>query len=342
MRSIATKSAVDLVCGMDVDIATAECSAAHEGRTYYFCSSGCKAKFIAAPETYLAPPTEQATAAGTEGAIYTCPMHPQIRQIGPGSCPICGMALEPLVAVADVQPNDELLDMTHRLWIGLVLTVPIVALEMGAHVPALRLHELLAPQTSALIQFALASPVVLWAGWPFFARGWASIISRHLNMFTLIAIGTGASYLYSVIATFAPSIFPAGFRSMGGAVDVYFEPAAVITVLVLLGQVLELRAREQTGGAIRALLNLAPKTARRIGDGGDERDVPIEAVQIGDRLRIRPGDSVPVDGEILDGSSAVDESMVTGESMPVAKGTGAKVIAGTINGTGALVMRAEK
>ncbi|MDQ2993085.1 MAG: heavy metal translocating P-type ATPase, partial [Candidatus Eremiobacteraeota bacterium] len=342
MRSIATETAVDPVCGMDVDVATAEYHAAHEGRTYYFCSSSCKAKFITAPETYLAPPTEQMTPVGTEGTIYTCPMHSQIRQIGPGSCPICGMTLEPLVAVAGAEPDHELVDMTHRLWIGLVLTIPIVVLEMGAHIPALRIHELLAPQTSALIQFALATPVVLWGGWSFFTRGWASLISRHLNMFTLIALGTGASYLYSVIATFVPSIFPAGFRGMGGAVDVYFEPAAVITVLVLLGQVLELRAREQTGGAIRALLNLSPKTARRIGDGGDERDVPIEAVQMGDRLRIRPGDSIPVDGEVVDGSSVVDESMVTGESMPVAKVTGAKVVGGTINGTGALVMRAEK
>ncbi len=342
MRTIAAETAVDPVCGMDVDVATAEHRAEHEGGTYYFCSSGCKAKFISAPETYLAPPTEHVTPAAAEGATYTCPMHPQIRQIGPGSCPICGMALEPLVVVSDVQPNHELLDMTRRLWIGAVLAAPIVAIEMGAHVPALRVHELLAPQVAALIEFALATPVVLWAGWPFFARGWASLISRHLNMFTLIAIGTGTAYLYSVIATFAPSIFPAGFRGMGGAVDVYFEPAAVITVLVLLGQVLELRAREQTGGAIRALLNLAPKTARRIGDGGNEIDVPIEAVQIGDRLRIRPGDSIPVDGEVLEGRSAVDESMVTGESMPVAKLTGAKVVGGTINGTGTLVMRAEK
>ena len=247
------------------------------------------------------------------GAIYTCPMHPQIRQVGPGNCPICGMTLEPVKATADVGENRELVDMTRRFWVGLALTLPVFILEMGGHIPALGLHDLIPPRISNWIQFALSTPVVLWAGWPFFERAWASVVHRSLNMFSLIALGTGAAYLYSVFATFAPGMFPAGFREMGGTVAVYFEAAAVITVLVLLGQVLELRAREQTGGAIRALLKLAPKTARRLKSGGDDEEVALELVQVGDRLRIRPGDGVPVDGEVLEGKSAVDESMVTGE-----------------------------
>ena len=275
-------------------------------------------------------------------AIYTCPMHPQIRHEGPGSCPICGMALEPLAVALDAEPNHELTDMQRRFWIGVVLSIPVVVLAMGAHVPALRLHEFVSARTSAWIQLLLATPVVLWAGWPFFERGWSSLMTRNLNMFTLIALGTGTAYLYSVVATIAPGIFPAGFRTMDGAVETYFEPAVAITVLVLLGQVLELRARERTGDAIRALLNLAPKTARRLADGDEEADIPIELVRVGDRLRVRPGDAVPVDGRVIDGKSAVDESMVTGESMPASKSIGDGLVGGTINGTGALVMRADK
>ncbi|GAV36494.1 Silver exporting P-type ATPase [Roseomonas sp. TAS13] len=269
-------------------------------------------------------------------------MHPEIRQEGPGNCPICGMALEPLDVTAEAAPNHELADMTRRFWIGLALTLPVVVLEMGAHIPGLGLHHLVPPRISVWIQFLLGTPVVLWAGWPFFMRGWQSVVNRSLNMFTLIALGTGAAYLYSLVATFAPGVFPEGFRGMDGTVAVYFEAAAVITVLVLLGQVLELRAREQTGGAIRALLNMAPKTARRLKENGEDEEVPLADVQAGDRLRVRPGESVPVDGEVLEGSGAVDESMVTGESLPVEKGPGAKLIGGTVNGTGSLVMRADK
>jgi Cu+-exporting ATPase len=276
------------------------------------------------------------------GVIYTCPMHPQIRQVGPGNCPICGMTLEPVKATADVGENRELVDMTRRFWVGLALTLPVFILEMGGHIPALGLDDLVPPRISNWIQFALSTPVVLWAGWPFFERARASVVHRSLNMFSLIALGTGAAYLYSLFATFAPGMFPAGFRELGGTVAVYFEAAAVIPVLVLLGQVLELRAREQTGGAIRALLKLAPKTARRLNPGGDDEEVALELVQVGDRLRVRPGDGVPVDGEVLEGKSAVDESMVTGESMPAAKEPGDKLIGGTVNGTGSLVMRADK
>src|SRR5271168_4403096 len=293
------------------------------------------------------PPSRDATSMASSApikaaVIYTCPMHPQIRQVGPGNCPICGMTLEPVTATADVGDNRELADMSRRFWVGLVLTLPVFVLEMGGHIPALGLDNLIPPRTSNWIQFALSTPVVLWAGWPFFERAWASVVHRSLNMFSLIALGIGASYLYSVFAIFAPETFPAGFRDMGGTVSVYFEAAAVITVLVLLGQVLELRAREQTGGAIRALLNLAPKTARRLRAGGDDEEVPIERVQVGDRVRVRPGDGVPVDGEVLEGKSAVDESMVTGESMPSAKQPGDMLIGGTVNGTGSLVMRADQ
>jgi P-type Cu+ transporter len=287
--------------------------------------------------TSMAPP-----ATINAGVIYTCSMHPQIRQVGPGNCPICGMTLEPVKATADVGENRELVDMTRRFWMGLALTLPVFILEMGGHIPALGLDDLVPPRISTWIQFALSTPVVLWAGWPFFERAWASVVHRSLNMFSLIALGTGAAYLYSVFATFAPGMFPAGFREMGGTVAVYFEAAAVITVLVLLGQVLELRARAQTGGAIRALLKLAPKTARRLKPGGDDEEVALELVQAGDRLRVRPGDGVPVDGEVLEGKSAVDESMVTGESMPAAKQPGEKLIGGTVNGTGSLVMRADR
>ena len=330
----------DPVCGMTVDPSTSKHRLDHGGQTFHFCSAGCRAKFAAGPDSYLKPAVTAAPPA-KPGAIYTCPMHPQIRQAGPGSCPICGMALEPVAVSAEAQPNEELAGMSRRFWIGLVLTLPVFILEMGSHIPGLGLHELVPPAASTWVQFALATPVVLWAGWPFFQRGWASVRSGHLNMFTLIALGTGAAYLYSLAATFAPGAFPAGFHTMGGTVPVYYEAAAVITVLVLLGQVLELRARDQTGGAIRALLNLAPKTARRLREGAEDEEVPLGEVQVGDRLRVRPGDGVPVDGVILDGRSAVDESMVTGESMPAAKGPGDKVVGGTVNGTGALVVRAE-
>ncbi|MBB5696583.1 Cu+-exporting ATPase [Roseomonas pecuniae] len=314
----------------------------HAGTTFHFCSAGCRTKFEADPGRYLEPKKAAPAPVPRKGAIYTCPMHPEIRQEGPGSCPICGMALEPLEITAEAEPSHELTDMTRRFWIGLALTLPVVILEMGGHIPGLGLHHLVPPRTSVWIQFLLATPVVLWAGWPFFVRGWQSVVNRSLNMFSLIALGTGAAYLYSLVATFAPGAFPEGFRGMDGTVAVYFEAAAVITVLVLLGQVLELRAREQTGGAIRALLNMAPKTARRLREDGEDEEIPLAEVQAGDRLRVRPGESVPVDGEVLEGSGAVDESMVTGESLPVEKQPGAKVIGGTVNGTGALVMRADK
>nr|WP_254452782.1 heavy metal translocating P-type ATPase [Roseicella sp. DB1501] len=327
---------------MKVDPATSKHRLEHGGTTFHFCSAGCRTKFEADPNKYLKPEKAAAPTAAQKAAIYTCPMHPEIRQQGPGNCPICGMALEPLEVTAEAAPNHELIDMTRRFWIGLALTLPVVILEMGGHVPGLGLHHLVPPRISVWIQFLLGTPVVLWAGWPFFVRGWQSVVNRSLNMFSLIALGTGAAYLYSVVATFLPGIFPEGFRSADGTVAVYFEAAAVITVLVLLGQVLELRAREATGGAIRALLNMAPKTARRIRPDGSDEEIPLADVQVGDRLRVRPGDSVPVDGEVLEGGGAVDESMVTGESLPVEKAPGAKVIGGTVNGTGSLVMRADK
>ena len=326
---------------MTVDPAKTPHRHSHGGRDFFFCSVGCRGKFIADPAKYLNKEATKAEPAAPAGTIYTCPMHPQIRQIGPGSCPICGMALEPVSVSAEAPPNEELIDMTRRFWIGAPLAVPVFILEMGGHFPGLNLHHYIAPQISAWIQFVLATPVVLWAGWPFFVRAFASVRNRSLNMFSLIGLGVGAAYGYSLVALFAPGLFPASLR-MDGVVPVYFEAAAVITVLVLLGQVLELRAREQTGGAIRALLNLAPKTARRIRDDGSDEEIPLEQVHIGDRLRVRPGDSVPVDGVVIEGRSAVDESMVTGESMPVEKDQDAKVIGGTINGTGSLMMRAEK
>jgi Cu+-exporting ATPase len=330
--------ATDPVCGMQVDPATSKHRFAHDNRTFHFCSARCRDKFVAAPADYL-DKSAKPPAPAPQGATYTCPMHPQIRQQGPGSCPICGMALEPLTITARAEPNVELIDMTRRFWIGAVLALPVVVLEMGGHIG---LHGILSPRVTTLVQFALASPVVLWAGWPFFQRAWASVVHRSLNMFSLIALGTGAAYLYSLVATFLPGIFPAGFRGMDGTVAVYYEASAVITVLVLLGQVMELRAREQTGGAIRALLNLAPKTAHRLTSSGDDEVIPVDQVVVGDRLRVRPGDGVPVDGEVLDGKSAVDEAMVTGESMPVTKQAGDKLIGGTVNATGALVMRADK
>ena len=276
----------------------------------------------------------------SEDAIYTCPMHPQIRQLGPGHCPICGMALEPELVTADTGPNPELVDFTRRFVLGLVLTLPLLVIDMGAHL--LGLNWPWSPQTGNWIQLALATPVVLWAGWPFFERGWASLRTRNLNMFTLIAMGTGVAWAYSVAATAFPSLVPHGFRPGHGAAPVYFEAAAVITLLVLLGQILELRAREQTSGAIRALLDLAPKTALRIGEDGAEEEVHVGHIQVGDRLRVRPGEKIPVDGEVIDGRAAIDQALVTGESMPVTKGPGDRVLAGSINTTGSIVMRAEK
>jgi P-type Cu+ transporter len=328
----------DPVCGMTVDPAKSPHRFDHRGETFHFCSAGCRTKFAADPQKHLdkREPKEIAP----EGTIYTCPMHPQIRQVGPGSCPICGMALEPEVASLDAPPNPELADMTRRFWIGLVLALPAVVLEMGGHLVGG--HGLVDQTLSNWIQLVFATPVVLWAGWPFFVRGWQSLVTRNLNMFTLIAMGTGVAYVYSFIGTIAPTLFPATFRGHGGAVAVYFEAAAVITVLVLLGQVLELRAREATSGAIKALLELAPKTARRLSEDGADHEVEIDSLNVGDKLRVRPGEKVPVDGVILEGRSSLDESLVTGESMPVTKETGGKVIAGTLNQSGGFVMRADK
>ncbi|AYG95768.1 heavy metal translocating P-type ATPase [Brevundimonas naejangsanensis] len=333
-------SARDPVCGMSVDPHSTPHRADNSGRTYYFCSAGCQAKFLAEPDRYLNPVAAAEAEPAPEGTIYTCPMHPEIRQVGPGSCPICGMALEPVLVSLEAEPNEELIDMTRRFWIGLVLALPVVVLEMGGHF--LGLNHVIGQGISNWLQLALATPVVLWAGWPFFQRGWRSLVTRKLNMFTLIAMGTGAAWAYSVVATLTPNVFPDAFRQPGGSVAVYFEAAAVITVLVLLGQVLELRARESTSGAIRALLDLAPKTARLIRGDGTEEEVQLDSVQVGDRLRVRPGEKVPVDGEVVEGRSAVDESMVTGESMPVTKDIGATAIGGTMNQSGALVIQAKK
>jgi len=340
----------DPVCGMSVDPRTAQYRAQRDGSTVYFCSEHCRTTFLADPDSYSAPHTPEAAPAAaqlppglssTQSVVYTCPMHPQIRLSEPGSCPICGMALEPIDVTAQAGASATLIDMTRRFWVSAALAVPTLILEMAAHFPALGLHHYLSAQASVWIQFVLGTPVVLWAGWPFFERGWASVRHRSLNMFSLIALGIGAAYLYSLVATFLPGVFPAGLRHEG-VIPVYYEAAAVITVLVLLGQVLELRAREKTSGAIRALLKLAPKIAHRMTAGGGDEEVSLDQVHIGDRLRVRPGDSVPVDGVVLEGNSAIDESMVTGESMPVEKEPDAKLIGGTINGTGALIMRAER
>ena len=328
----------DPVCGMSVDPTATAHRASHDGQDYFFCSAGCRTKFIGDPMRYLNPPVEAEPA--VPGAIYTCPMHPEIRQEGPGSCPICGMALEPETVTAEAPPNHELIDFTRRFWVGLVLTLPVFALEMGGHLA--NLHMFIPGQMSNWIQFALATPVVLWCGWPFFERGWTSLRTRRLNMFTLIAMGVGVAWLYSVVAVVAPTLFPPAFLKADGSAPVYFEAAAVITVLVLVGQILELRAREQTSGAIRALLDLTPKTARRIRADGVDEDVSLDQVFVGDRLRVRPGEKIPVDGELLEGRVAVDESMVTGESMPVTKDVGDRVVAGALNKTGSFIMRADK
>lgn len=332
-------SVKDPVCGMSVDPHKAEHRSQHEGKTWYFCSSRCQSRFGQDPEHYLggAQKREEAVA---PGAIYTCPMHPEIRQQGPGDCPICGMALEPEQVSLEDGPSGELKDMTRRFWIGLVLALPVLVLEMGGHL--VKLDHIVSPQMSNWIQLVLATPVVAWCGWPFFVRGWKSVLSRNLNMFTLIAMGTGVALIYSLVATLTPQVFPDAFRQDDGSVAVYFEAAAVIVVLVLLGQVLELRAREKTSGAIKALLDLAPATARKLDEEGGEADVSLDQVEVGDRLRVRPGDKVPLDGEVLEGSSNVDESMVTGEPMAVGKRTGDQVIGGSINQQGSFIMRADK
>jgi Cu+-exporting ATPase len=335
-RAATGHDATDPVCGMAVDPATARHTTMQDGVTHHFCSAGCKAKFLADPEKFRTHTMPQAS--GAAGVIYTCPMHPQIRRDAPGACPICGMALEPLTVTADSGPNPELADMTRRFWIAALISVPVVVLSMGGMAG---LDHLIAPALSVWVQAALSSLVVLWAGRPFFVRGWASLVARSLNMFTLIALGTGVAWSYSVVATVAPGLFPADLHDMHGMVPVYYEAAAVITVLVLLGQVLELGARERTSGAIRALLGLAPKTAIRV-TGDREEVVKLEDIRAGDQVRVRPGEKIAVDGLVLEGRSSVDESLVTGESMPVTKGPGSQVIGGTINRSGTLVLRAEK
>ena len=336
---------IDPVCGMDVTPGDAAGgSAEHAGTTYWFCNPGCRERFVADPARFLHPSEPSHVAPGSprgkDTRVYTCPMHPEVRQVGPGSCPKCGMALEPLEVTADEGPNHELVDMTRRFRVSLALTVPVLALAMG---------EMLAPSLVAALgpaawlwsQLVLSTPVVLWGGWPFFVRGWQSLATRNLNMFTLIALGTGAAFAYSVFAVLFPDALPHAMRH-GGVPPVYFEAAAVITTLVLLGQVLELRARSATSGAIRALLGLQPKTARRLRQDGSEEDVPLEHVAVGDRLRVRPGERVPVDGVVLEGRSAVDEALVTGEPIPVEKEPGSRVTGGTVNGTGSFVMRADR
>ena len=331
--------AIDPVCGMKVKVEGEKNTAVHEGETYYFCNPKCLQKFTAEPSRYLKPEEAPPAPPLAPGTVFTCPMHPEIRQVGAGSCPICGMALEPAEISLDDGPNEELIDMTRRLWIGGALAVPLVALDMGGHL--FDLHGLLPHALTPWLMLALATPVVLWAGGPFFVRGWQSVRTGHLNMFTLIALGTGVAWIYSVVATIAPGLFPPGLRGADGSVPVYFEPAAVIVVLVLVGQVLELRARDATGGAIKALLGLAPRTALRIDDAGADVDVAIDQIAVGDRLRVRPGERVPVDGAVIEGAGSVDESAITGEPMPVSKAIGARVIGGTVNVSGTFVMKAE-
>ena len=350
--------ATDPVCGMMVDPAKARASLEHAGTTYYFCSPGCCDTFAADPAGWLKKPVEARTSApaappSLQNAMtvantpakqveYTCPMHPQIVRQAPGNCPICGMALERRTPVGDLEDNAELRDMSRRFWTAVILTVPILAIAMTEFLPGGDGEGLMSIRSKTWVELALATPVCLWAAWPFYVRAIQSVVNRSLNMFTLIGLGVSVAYVYSVIATLAPGLFPPSFRDDGGVVAVYFEAAAVIVTLILLGQVLELRARSQTSQAIKKLLGMAAKSARRLRDDGGEDDVPLEQIQVGDRLRVRPGEKIPVDGVVLEGTSSVDESMVTGESMPVQKLAGDKVVGATINGTGALVMRAEK
>ncbi len=336
---------VDPVCGMKTADPTEFMKYEHKGQVFYFCSDMCLNKFKEDPEKYILPVHEReeerpAEVAGT--GIYTCPMHPEVRQVGPGSCPICGMALEPVMPT-EQEDNEEYLDMKKRFWIGAVLTLPLVLIAMRyIFFPGGFLERFASAHTYQWIELILATPVVLWAGWPFFLRGWQSVVNRSLNMFTLIAMGVGVAYIYSLIATFFPWIFPESLRTEEGTVGVYFEAAAVIVVLILLGQVLELKARSQTGAAIKALLGLAPKTARKVNEDGSEEDIPLEHVKKGDRLRVRPGEKIPVDGIVIEGKTNVDESMITGEPIPVPKAPGDRVVGATVNGTGSIIMQAEK
>ncbi|HTW89342.1 MAG TPA: heavy metal translocating P-type ATPase [Candidatus Binataceae bacterium] len=333
----------DPVCGMAVDPAATKHRADYRQATYSFCSAGCRKRFESNPEKYLHPEPETAARKPVPpGVIYTCPMHPEIRRDAPGACPICGMALEPLEPQADAGVDPELVDMTRRFWISALLAIPVLLLEMSDIVPSLPVQRALGANVIPWIEFVLATPVVLWGAGPFFVRGWRSIVSRHLNMFTLISLGVGIAYLYSLWALFFPGTFPSTLTGAGGMPPTYFEAAAIITTLVLLGQVLELRARSRTSGAIRALLGLAPRSARLLESDGVERDVDLDRVAAGDRLRVRPGEKVPVDGVVIEGASAVDEAMVTGEPMPVAKRGGDRLIGATVNGTGSFVMRAER
>ena len=332
----------DPVCGMDVAVTPQTLSARHDGRVFHFCSAHCQEKFTSDPAAYdhgASEPSatgarQKPTAPHREATLYTCPMHPEIVRPAPGVCPICGMALEPKGVAADDAPNPELIDFTRRLWIAMPLSLALLAIEMAMHLADIDLLPFLTPFQKQLVQLVLGTPVVLWCGFPFFERGWTSLLTRHLNMFTLIAIGTGAAYLYSVVAVFLPGLFPPAMHGHDGTIPLYFEAAAVIVTLVLFGQVLELRARERTGGAIRALLDLAPKTALRLADDGSAQEIPLEQVAVGDRLRVRPGDKVPIDGKIVEGHSAVDESMLTGEPIPVEKSVGDRVTGGTLNKNG--------
>jgi P-type Cu+ transporter len=342
MGETTSSTVKDPVCGMLIDPAEAAGSEVHRGKTIYFCSTYCLEKFRSNPEQYMAEEEERAAPAAEAGTIYTCPMHPEIRQTGPGSCPICGMALEPLQETAEEQENPELKDMSRRFWVAVALTIPVLISAMGVHIPGQPLEGIASHQTWVLLELVLATPVILWCGWPFFVRAWQSLVHRSLNMFTLIGLGVAVAYGYSVIAALLPDIFPASFRGPEGTVGVYFEAAAMIVTLVLMGQVLELKARSRTGAAIRALLGLAPKTARLLRDDGSEVDVPLSEVKVGDRLRVRPGEKIPADGVVIEGGSSVDESMITGEPIPVEKRPGNRVTGGTVNGTGTLVMRAER
>ncbi len=334
------ETALDPVCGMTVKLPSTH-HHEHAGSVYHFCCAGCRTRFMADPAHYLHPRQDEAPQAVEGASSYTCPMHPEIVQDETGSCPICGMALEPVMASLDDGDNPELVDMTRRFWVSAAFSFAVVAIAMGEMV-GMSFSRLASPRLSAWFELALATPVVLWGGWPFFIRGWQSLVTRKLNMFTLIALGTGVAFTYSVAATIVPDAFPAAFQDAHGEVAVYFEAAAVIITLVLLGQVLELRARHRTGAAIRALLQLAPTTARRIEADGSERDVPLDEVQVGDQLRVRPGEKMPVDGVVIEGSSAVDESMITGEPIPVEKSAGDNVVGATINGVGGMVIEARR